>query len=450
MRVRDARLPVALAIETLWSFAAAALFVRLLSNGDGPAPSLAAAAAVVLGSFVLARLIAAARLASTQARVAAAVVSAISLFLILHVEYAGSEPPWRLAWFGRLMTEPHEVLAGHRYVVAGAVAATLVWLRGVRHWTVPVARADALRVGVLGLAAVSLAAIVDPPAHGPHAFGTIALAFFILAWLLLALCQTADADEALAMFTARWIGAFSVIIAASLAFTLIVVAFDARSLGFVRPAGATLLDAAGTVAAVVLAPVVAAIEFLFHLLPLHSSSQHPAVQPAAPPRPPHSSHTPAWAQIVERVLAGGGIAVLVLAFVAAMWIAMSRYGRRKTDVAEQRRIAERGNTLSEDLGTLLDSIARRFRRTGATPSSIAIRRLYHEMLARAEADGLPRPLSATPLQFASQLDARYHSKVPSAISRAFITSRYGLAEVDIDTVSEFRARWRSLLRSGSS
>jgi hypothetical protein len=69
------------------------------------------------------------------------------------------------------------------------------------------------------------------------------------------------------------------------------------------------------------------------------------------------------------------------------------------------------------------------------------------MLAHAESDGLARPPAATPLRFAPRLDARYGSDVPSAISRAFVTSRYGLAEVDVHTVRDLRAQWRSVLRT---
>jgi hypothetical protein len=451
MTVRNTRLPAVFALEILWSFAAVAVFVRLLSDADGPAPSIVCVAAVVLGSFAVTRLLDATRMTETQMRLAAIGVSAVALFLILHTEYAAADPPWRLGWSVRLITEPHELLAGHRYVVAGAIAVTLAWLRGVGLWSKSVEFPNVLSIATLAVPAVAIAAVVDPPARGPHPFGLIALACFLLGWALLALYQTADADEPIAKFAARWTAAFGVVIAASVVFTFVLAAFDPGTLGFLEPVATTVLKAIGIVLLYTLAPVAAAIAFLFGLIPLHGPHrQQQQSQPPPPaPLPEPNGGTPYWFQIVGYVLAGGGITALLLSFVAAIWIAMRRHARRAPRVDEQRRSVERDSMLAEDIGALLDGIARRFRRSGAPRSAVEIRRLYHQMLARAESDGLPRPAAATPLRFAPQLDARYGSGVPSAITRAFVTSRYGLAEVDTDAVRDLRAQWQSLLGGGS-
>ncbi|HEY8172785.1 MAG TPA: hypothetical protein VIH21_06840, partial [Dehalococcoidia bacterium] len=57
MTVGQLRAPLAVAIEALWCYAAAALFVAVLGTGDGPAPSLVAVAAAAFGSFGIARLL---------------------------------------------------------------------------------------------------------------------------------------------------------------------------------------------------------------------------------------------------------------------------------------------------------------------------------------------------------------------------------------------------------
>jgi hypothetical protein len=451
MTVRNARLPAVLALETLWSFAAVAVFVRLLSDADGPAPSLAAIAALVLGSFAVTRLLGIAHVTETQARVAAIVVSAVVLFFIVHTEYAAGDPPWHVGWTVRLITEPHALLAGRRYVVAGAVAATLLWLRGVALSSNSLEFSGVLSIATLAVPAVALAAVVNPPANGPHPFGLIALASFLLGWALLAFYQTADADEPVAKFAARWTPAFAVVIAVSVAFTFVLAAFDPRTLGFLQPAAAAVLKVVGIVLLYTLGPVAAAIAFLFGLIPLHRPHpQQQTTQPPAPaPVPKSEGDTPYWFQIVGYVLAGGGVTVLVLSFVAAIWFAMRRHALRRPRAAEQRRAVERDSMLAEDIGALLDGIARRIRRSNAPRSAVEIRRLYQQMLARAETDGLPRPPAATPLRFAPQLDARYRSDVPSAISHAFVTSRYGLGEVDADTVRHLRAQWLSLLRTAA-
>jgi hypothetical protein len=449
MTVRNARLPAVIALETLWSFAAVAVFVRLLSDADGPSPSLVAVAALALGSFAVTRLLDATRLTETQARVIAIVASAVALYLIVHTEYAAADPPWRLGWTARLITEPHELLADHRYVVAGSIAATLVWLRGVALWSKPVDLSGVLSIATLAVPAVALAAVVDPPARGPHPFGLVAVVCFLLGWTALALYQTADADEPVARFAARWATAFAVVIAASAVFTFVLAAFDPHTLGFLEPAATAVVEAIGIVLLYTLGPIAAAIGFLFGLIPLHvPHPQQQTAQPAAPAPPPKpDGQTPHWFQIVGYVLAGGSITVLALAFVAAIWFAMRRHALRRPRAHETRRAVERDSMLAEDIGALIDGIARRFRRSGAPRSSIEIRRLYHQMLAHAESDGLARPPAATPLRFAPRLDARYGSDVPSAISRAFVTSRYGLAEVDVHTVRDLRAQWRSVLRT---
>lgn len=448
MTVRNARLPAVIALETLLSFAAVAVFVRLFSDADGPAPSLAAVAAIVLGSFAVTRLLDAPRLTETQMRAAAIAASTLALYLILHTEYAAAEPPWRLGWIARIVTEPHQLFADHRYVVVGTVAATFVWLRGIALWSKPAEFSDVLSIAALAVPAVALAAIVEPPARGPHPFGLIALASFLLGWALLALYQTADADEPVAKFAARWTTAFAVVIAASVVFTFALAAFDPRTLGFLEPVTTAVLKAAGIVLLYTLGPIAGAIGFLFGLIPLHvPHPQQQTTQPPAPaPMPKPDGHTPYWFRIVGYVLAGGGISVVALAFVAVIWFSMRRRAQRKPRAAEQRRAVERDSMLAEDIGGLIDGIARRFRRSGATRSSVEIRRLYYQMLTRAETDGLSRPPAATPLRFAPQLDVRYGSPVPSAISRAFVTSRYGLVEVDAETVRDLRAQWQSVLR----
>ena len=120
-----------------------------------------------------------------------------------------------------------------------------------------------------------------------------------------------------------------------------------------------------------------------------------------------------------------------------------RFTKRKRRPIEKREQIEAESLLAEDLGAMLGALARRFRRSPRrTASAIAIRRLYGEVLDRAAADGLERPASATPLQFAPALDAHFASDAPSAISDAFAASRYGAHEPPEALVRSLRERWR--------
>ena len=51
MTIRAVRLPLALIVDALWSYAVVALIVAGLGHGEGPAPSFIAVAAVVVGSL---------------------------------------------------------------------------------------------------------------------------------------------------------------------------------------------------------------------------------------------------------------------------------------------------------------------------------------------------------------------------------------------------------------
>jgi hypothetical protein len=448
MNVRNARLPIMLAVETLSAFAAVALFVWLFSGAGGPAPSLVSIAAVVLGSFALTQASAAHKVRDAHARLAAILLGAVALFLILHTEYAAGDPPWRMDWLVSLASGPGTALADRGHVVVGCAALALLWLRGVWRWSMPVEPPAVLSSVTGGFIAIALAAAIGPAARGPHPFGAIGLAFFVLAWCLLALWQTADADEPLPTFAARWAAAFGLVFVSSAVFVLLVAAFDPSSLGFLEPLGTGLLKAIGIAAAYMLAPIFAAIEFLFSLLPFHSSEQQPQTPAPAPPLPGDThGGTPIWFQIVAHVLAGGAVTVLALSFFAAIWFALRRYTQHGPGTAEQRHPVERDGGVAQDLVGLFDRFVRRFRRPSAPGTTVEIRRLYHQVLARAEADGLPRTPSRTPHQFAPLLNTHYRSDVPSAITRAFVASRYGLDEIDSRTVHDLRERWVSLLRS---
>ncbi len=446
MTVRRARLPLALTVEALWSFAAAAVFVRAVSGGDGPAPSFGAIVAIVLASFAVARWLPATRLAEAQARATGVALSVLALAVILHLEYAAADWPWHTGWAGELATHPYRALDGHRYVLAGAIALTLLWLRGLARWSAPFEAGDALASASIGFAAVALAAAVGPSARGPHPFGVVALAMFVAAFCLLELYQTADADEPLARFAARWSAGLAVVIGVAAGFALLVAAVDPSTLGFLRPAGSAAGRVLELILAYTLGLVIGGIAFLFGLIPHHAPPRQMLQPPAPAARNPHGG-TPFWFEVVGWVAAGAGVTVVALAFIAVIWFALRRYARRKPATGDERRSVDRDNALGEDLQALLDGLARRFRRAGAARSQVEIRRLYHHMMQRAAADGLARPSATTPSRFAPAMDAHFGSGVPSEITAAFVMSRYGLVSIDAASVRELRARWDGLQRS---
>ena len=116
---------------------------------------------------------------------------------------------------------------------------------------------------------------------------------------------------------------------------------------------------------------------------------------------------------------------------------------RPADEDEERANVEREGTLGDDLGDLLAALRRPFRRGPRQASSqYAIRRLYAEVLGRAEADGLVRAPGTTPSQFAPVLGARYGSDIVSGITDAFVASRYGSQDIAEDRVRQLNDQWR--------
>lgn len=436
MTVRQSRIPVALAIEVLGAFALAAVLVRMGSEGDGAGPSLLAVAAVVFAAFALART--AGSLPETQARFVTVAASVTGLVAIVYAEYGVTRGAWNLAavrW---------SAVGDHRSVVAGAVVLALVWLYGLVRWSGDDEIGDVIPPAAIAIAAVALAAMVDPEARGAGSFGIIAVAVFVLAWCLLALTQTANADEPLAQFAARWSGASAIVLGVAAALTIAIAAFDPHTLGVLSPA----LDAVGRalllLIGIVLRPFAIAISFLVGLIPVHlPKATHDVAPQTQPPLPPKHGHTAEWLRITGYALGALAGVTILLGFLGAIWFAVRRR-TRKPALADRRSAVERDGTLLDDLRALFGDLAPRRRRSAT--SSIPVRRLYAEMLARAAADGLERPLPATPSQFAPQLEQRYASSAPLEITRAFVASRYGLADVNPENVRRMRADWHQALR----
>ncbi len=449
MSIRDARFALTLLLEVIAGFAAAAVFVQIF-GAQREGPSVIAVAAVVLGAAALGYFTEARDEGARRAVIAATTLSVVVLLVIAQSEYAAA--PWDLTWLRSLPT-PGEPVSDHaRAVIAGIIALTLLWVWGVAIG----ARADdagsALTTVLSGLAAVALAAVISPAVRGPDLFAALALAYLPLALLLLAAHQVTDPDRPVreaVQQSGRWLAAM---IALTLALAAIAAAIDPRSLGALEPTGPRLLDALAplrgplsavgeVIARFLLAPIFAVIASIFHIFP--SLSQHkmpPQPQQAPPTVVEHPHDSPMWQVIAGRILAGAAIALVVASGPALIWLALRRLRRKKRVPAE----THEGIESAPDPGGVLAGLLRRLRlpyRQGAT--SIAVRRLYYEMLADAAAAGVERRPSATPLQFAPRLDAHYGSDAPSAISSAFTRSRYGREEFDEPFVRDLRQSWQA-------
>lgn len=441
MTIGAVRLPFALAVDALWSFALAAVAVDIISGGGGRGPSFAAVAIVVLGSFALARGLQETDLDLTALRNIGAGASAIAIFAILHTEYAASSPPWDLGWLRALIVDQ----SAAPDVFAGCVALITLWARGITNGQQSQDFDRVIGSAAFGLAPVAIAAMALPGVRGPSAFGAMGLLYLVLSLIALALYRAPDPDRPVRAFLARWSTSGAAMIAAAAGLTLITAAIDPGAFGFIATAARPLQIAGTALAQYVLGPILGAIVLLIQwLLPsFNNELAQPTPTPAIAPAPRIAPHaTPLWQQVVGYGVAGFIAAVVVILALIALWLLFKRLMTPKPRDRDRRERVDGESLLVEDLGALFDRF-RRFRRSPRAPqSSVAVRRLYREMLDRAEADGLPRPAPATPLEFAPTLTARYGSGAVRAITDAFDDSRYGNHDVSESTVRELRERWK--------
>jgi hypothetical protein len=442
MTIGAVRLPLALIVDALWSYAAVAVVVAVLGHGEGPAPSFIGVAAVVVGSFALARALQETELSDAQFRGVGAGASAVAIFAIVHIEYAATTPPWDLAWMRALVVHPEDV---HAHIVVATVALMLLWMRGIVRSQRSLQFDGVLGSAALGLVPVAIAAGAAPPVHGPDAFGPLAIAYLPLALGALALYQVPDSYRPLRGYAAQWGAGAAIVLVVAATLTVIAAAIDPGALGVLAPVGRPLTFVFGNAAKYILGPPLAAIGWLFGLIPLpHGHQQQEPVMPNTPLAKRSENHAqPLWTRIIGWVIAGGVATLVGVATLFVLWLLFRRFAKQAARNGERRERAE--SSLAGDLGSAFDALAHRFRRgPKPTPSSVDVRRLYHEMLERSAAMGLERPPAATPLQFAPRLDAHYASDVPSAISHAFAASRYGAHEFDRGVVDDLRMRWNQL------
>lgn len=159
---------------------------------------------------------------------------------------------------------------------------------------------------------------------------------------------------------------------------------------------------------------------------------------------PEAEPNPTPGIVLARVF--GAIGALLL-FLLLAWLFFRRFLRRRPQLEEERESVWSEADLIGDLFGGLRNLRGRFRRGAAAGRPDApIAALYYEVLADADARGSPRPVSRTPLQFASVLERLYGSAAPADISNAFSLFRYAGREPDAETLRQLRQRWEQTQR----
>ena len=441
----------ALAAEAIWVYAGVALLVAVI--GDGATVSFGAAAAVVALSYALARVLRQLDIDEETFRRWGVAASLALLYLILRIEIAGDPYLWELGWLADLLSDPGRTLEGRGGDVATVVLLTAAWGRGVSRGNQELAFEGVLAQVSVGLIVVLGAAVFGPSADAPGALRWLTVPYMVASLTALALghLQPVETDR-----RRPFLGAWTLWTGGSLG----TIAGLALLATFVTLPS---LDATGDALAVAGRGLAAALVFVLSPLILALAwAMGPLIDWLASgdeftPEPPDAGEfarraaeeereQSRWSQVFGRVARSGMIALVIAAGLAVLWLAFRRLTRRDKDEEEVREevTPDAGGPLG-DLRSLFSGALGRLRGLANSEprGRDAIGRLYFSMLRRAATEGLARPPSATPLEFAPRLEDHFSSPVPRAISEAFGEAQYGRHPLPPPAVEELRARWES-------
>jgi hypothetical protein len=439
----------ALAAAALWAYGGTALAVATL--GDGPAASFGAAAAVVVLSYGLSRVLAQLDLDEAAFRSWGAGLSVMLLYLILRVEIAGEPYLWELGWLGDLLRDPGAALEGHAGDATEVAVLAAVWLRGVLRATQDLTYEGLLAEVSVGLAVVFLAAGFAPAAEAPAALRWLPAPYMVCALIALSLMHLGPVDEErrrpFVSAWALWVGGS---LAAIAGLAALITLFDLSWFETVGRALGVAGRAVGFAVAYALSPFIIGVAWVMqHLVDWLVSGDEFTPEPTDTDEirrqvEEEEREAADWSKALGYVLRSGIVALVIASAVVLLLLAFRRL-RRREEAAEARELveAEAGSTIA-DLRSLFAGALGRLPGRRAPFGRDAIGRLYGAVLRRAEAQGLARPPAATPLEFAVPLEGHFASPVPADISRSYAEARYGGRAPPPEELARLREAWRRI------
>lgn len=449
MSVRLAGLELmSLAALTLAVYAGAALLVA--GMGDGQAVSFAAAAAIVVPSYLLARFLRGANVSLPSLRLAGVAASVLLLLVVMRLEIAGDPYLWRLGWLTGLLSNPSVALEGRAGSVTEVVLLVAALLISIDRGAQPISAERLHAESSAGLIVVLCAAALAPAADAPQPLRWIAVPYMLatLSTLALVHLQQVEVDKGRPFFLAwlAWPGAPLLAIAG--------VAVLANGFGLPSPGGT--LDAIKLVflalaiaAAAVATPFIIAVAFVLELFAHLFGGGGDRALPDLPNTPPvREQQEGQGATSIWELAIGSGVAALaILAALAIAWLSFRKFAGDSQDAELSEEIGRAEGSPAGGLLELLAGALDRLRGPGRARPRDAIGRLYVSMLRRAANEGFVRPPAATPGEFGPALQAHFGSPLPLAISDAYARARYAARLPSEEEVRRLRVEWRTLTRS---
>ncbi len=442
---------VVLVVATLWAYAGVAVVVAQL--GEGQAVSFGAVVAVVVLAHALGRTLPRFDIGETAFRAVGIATSVVLLYLILRVEIAGNVYVWDLAWFYDLLSDAGNTLEGHSGDVATVLLLAIAWVFGVARGSGQLTFEGFAGEVTLGLVVVLFAALFADAADAPGIVAWLPVPYLGVALLALAFVYFSNVGmERSRPFAGAWAlwvcGPLLVLGAIAVPTALI----DLEALAFFGEGLRLVGKVIGLLLLAVMLPPLIGLVWLLEFFA--SSVLQIDAEPITPEMPTveglvdeenEDEDAASWTKVVGYILRFGVVAIAVTLALMLLWFAFRRYGKRAEDDVDLREEVEAGGGgIGSMLSGTLDRLRGRFAagQRGRDP----IGRLYIAMLESAAVEGLARPAAATPLEFAPQLDAHFHSTLPTSISTTFASARYSGRLTPEDDVERLKTEWQEMQR----
>jgi hypothetical protein len=386
--------------------------------------------------------------------VAGACLSLLGFWVLWSVQFGAG--PFDLGPLLSFTSDPVRSLNRGTAGAFGAFVLALAWVRGsliglrqqITHRSVLTSLTVGLMIVVLGLT-------VGRGAVGSSAMDEAALPFFVFGLLSLALIQLSQSEH---IQGDTWRGPWLVSLLATVGGLALVGAIagllplDAFN-RLLSPVGNLLVALIDIVLYLLVLPIVVIFNWILtrllsgHLHPLDFRLQ---TFEQATRQPAHSAHPSGLLLFLGHL--GNILVVLVVATIAALVLFWVFHRLERDDeivTSERERVITRA-ALGADLSALIGAVLGRFHRGASKPQPdlsrrlLHLRRLYLEMLGRAERRGLTRPEGTTPLEFGPILDEHFNSDFPETLSARFSAGRYGRIEPSDQVLDDLSAAERSL------
>jgi hypothetical protein len=407
-----------------------------------------------IGGYGVVRLLQRIDLPRRSLIAAGACLAFLGFWVLWSVQFAGG--PFD---FGPLLNFASDPVRSLNRATAGAFGAfviALAWIRGSLIGLRPqITHRAVLSSLTVGLVIVVLGLTVGRGAVGSSAMDEAALPFFVCGLLALALVQLSQSEH---IQGDTWRGPWLVSLLATIGGLALVGAItgllplDALN-RLLSPVGDLLVTLIDIVLYILVLPIVIVFNWVLtrllkgHLHPIDFRLQ--AFEQAT--RQPATNANPSGLLLFLAHL-GNILVVVIVATIAVLlllWV-FHRLERDEETAPNERERVDTRASLGADLNSLFNAILGRFHRAqnrsqpDLSRKLLQLRRLYLEMLGRAEKHGLRRPEGSTPLEFGPVLEEHFRSDLPESLSAQFSAGRYGRVEPSDQELEDLTAAERSL------